>query len=83
MNSISKTELKKAKEAIRMIAQKNGMTEQQVRDEMELAIDSGYSNPDPSVQSYWRSTPFANRKPSPEEFMIWCAAKANEQDPSK
>ena len=83
MNSISKTELKKAKEAIRMIAQKNGMTEQQVRDEMELAIDSGYSNPDPSVQRYWRSTLFANRKPSPEEFMIWCAAKANEQDPSK
>ena len=81
MNSISKTELKKAKESIRVIAQKNGMTEQQVRDEMELAIDLGYNNPDPSVQNYWRSTPFANRKPSPEEFMIWCAVKAHEQDP--
>ena len=81
MNSISKTELKKAREAIRMIAQRNSITEQQVREEMELAIDSGYNNPDPSAQKYWKSTPFANRKPSPEEFMIWCAAKANEQDP--
>ena len=80
MNTISKTELKKAREAIRMIAQRNSITEQQVLDEMELAIDLGYNNPDPSVQSYWRSTPFVNRKPSPEEFMIWCAAKANEQD---
>ena len=81
MNTISKTELRKVREAIRMIAQRNSITEQQVLDEMELAIDLGYNNPDPSVQSYWRSTPFANRKPSPEEFMIWCAVKANEQDP--
>ena len=79
MNSIRKTELKKAREAIRKIAKENGVTEQHARDEMALAIDSGYNNPDPSVQRYWKSTPFAHCKPSPEEFMI---SQASGQNPT-
>ena len=82
MNSIRRTELKKARKAIRMIAKENGVTEQYVLDEMALAIDSGYNNPDPSVQRYWKYTPFAHCKPSPEEFMIWCASQASRQNPA-
>lgn len=82
MITIRKTELKKARKAIRKIAKENGVTEQSVLEEMALAIDSGYNNPDPSVQRYWQSTPFAHRKPSPEEFMIWCASQISGQNPA-
>ena len=73
MNTLSKADLLKANAAIHAIAKKNSITENEVRAEMTLAIESGYNNPDPTVQAYWRSTPFSGRKPSPEEFLLWCA----------
>ena len=75
MSNMSKKEMKKAEAAIRAIAAKNGITEDEVRKEMSIAIESGYNNPDPAVQAYWRSTPLHSRKPSPEEFLVWCAAQ--------
>ena len=65
----------KAEAAIRAIAAKNGVTEDEVRKEMMIAIESGYNNPDSAVQAYWRGTPFQSSKPSPEECLVWCAAQ--------
>lgn len=73
MNALSNKELSRAKVAIHAIAMKNGTTDEAVRDEMTYAIESGYNNPDPSVQAYWRNTPFSDRVPTPEEFMLWYA----------
>ncbi len=75
MSIMSKQDMKKAEAAVRAIAAKNGVTEEEVRKEMTIAIESGYNNPDPAVQAYWRSTPFHSRKPSIEEFLVWCAAQ--------
>ena len=74
-SNINITELKKAEAAIRAIATKHGITEDEVRKEMTIAIESGYNNPDPAVRAYWQNTPFHSRKPSPEEFLVWCAAQ--------
>ena len=52
MSSMSKQNMKKAEAAVRAIAAKNGITEDEVRKEMTIAIESGYNNPDPAVQAY-------------------------------
>ena len=75
MSNMNKKEMKKAEAAIRAIAAKNGITEEEVRKEMSIAIESGYNNPDPAVQAYRRGTPFQSRKPSLEEFLVWWAAQ--------
>ncbi len=59
---------------IRHIAKQEGVSEQEVLDEMQKAIDAGYSNPDPSVQAYWASMPFKG-KPTPQELIVYLAGK--------
>lgn len=62
---------------IRQIALQEGISEQEVIDEMQKAIDIGFSNPDPAVQAYWAAMPFKG-KPTPQELMLYLAQKASE-----
>lgn len=56
------------------IAKQEGISEQEVIDEMQKAIDEGYSNPDPAIQAYWASMPFKG-KPTPQELIVYLAGK--------
>ena len=80
MNSIQKKAERRAAEAIRSIAKTNGIPEAQVRLEMEQAIQAGRDNPDPRVQAYWASSPFQDRMPSPEEFILWVVQQIDQDD---
>ena len=53
------------------------LSEESIRIEMENAIDAGYNNSDPTVKSVWDDEPFRGTKPSPEEFILWCALQAD------
>ena len=66
--------MEKASAVIRSIAQKNHCSKDEVRKEMETAIQAGYENPDPEIRAMWATSPFANRQPTPEEFLIFCTA---------
>ena len=59
---------------IRHISKQEGISEQEVIDEMQKAIDAGYNNPDPTVQAYWASMPFSG-KPTPQELIVYLAGK--------
>ncbi len=59
---------------IRHIANKEGISEQEVIDEVQKAIDAGYNNPDPAVKAYWASMPF-DGKPTPQELIVYLAGK--------
>lgn len=63
---------------IRHIAKQEGVSEQEVLDEMQKAIDAGYSNPDPAVQAYWASMPF-KCKPTPQELIVYLAGKVQNE----
>lgn len=63
---------------IRQIAKQEGVSEQQVLDEMQKAIDAGYSDPDPAVQAYWASMPFKG-KPTPQELIVYLAGKMRKE----
>lgn len=54
---------------IKKVAEKYGTTPDEVRKEISLAIDMGYSNPDPEVQEMWKKLFPDGKKPSPEKFI--------------
>ena len=80
MSIYSEIELFKAKKAIHEIAITNGVSEAEVKREMSIAIDSGYYNNDPAIRMLWDRSPFAKRKPTPEEFLLWCASQVEEKN---
>ena len=59
---------RKFSSAIKKIAKREDIAPELVYAEMETAINIGYNNLDPSVQSYWQKM-FPNGKPTPEEFV--------------
>jgi len=63
---------------IRHIAKQEGISEQEVLDEMQKAIDAGYNDPDPAVRAYWASLPFKG-KPTPQELIVYLAGKVQNE----
>jgi len=51
------------------IGKQNGIPKEQVRAEMQLAMEEGMKNPDPMVQEQWRKIPRKGSQPTLEEFV--------------
>lgn len=60
-----------AKNMIHMIAQENGVTEEEVRRDITEAIKAGMANPDLEIQARWKSIPWESGEPTAEEFILW------------
>lgn len=67
-------ELRKVTDIIRRIAQENNATEDQVRADMEKAMDIGANNPNPAIQAKWKSFHYSGEKPTVEEFILWVSS---------
>ena len=66
-------ELETAAKIIRQIAHENRVPEEQVRADIEAAMNAGRSNPDPAVQAQWAAFQYAGAEPTVEEFILWVA----------
>lgn len=64
---------KAAKDAIRKIAKREGISESEIREEMEKAIMIGFLNKD--TRDKWDSLFGSGRLPSPEEFITVLSLK--------
>ena len=53
------------------IALKNGVSVDEVRKEIQVALDEGMKNPDPNVQAYWNSIPRKGDKPTAQEVITY------------
>ena len=51
------------------IAEKYNTTPEEVRREMQIAIDAGFDNPDPAVQEEWKKMTLKGDRPIPEEVI--------------
>ena len=51
------------------IAEKYNTTPEEVRREMQIAIDAGFDNPDPAVQEEWKKMTLKGDRPTPEEVV--------------
>lgn len=64
--------MSKFKKILKKIAEKEGISVEEVYREMQTAIDAGFSNPDPAIQAAWRNIPLPCGKPRPEDVIAYC-----------
>lgn len=62
---------KHMEQVITQIAQKHGVTEEEVRRDITKLIVESMKTPDPVAQDLWRHCPCAGDIPTPEEFIFW------------
>lgn len=63
-----------ATKAIQLIAKKEGITVDEVRKEMELAMLAGLCSLDREIRTRWRRVPRKGETPTPEELIAYLAA---------
>ena len=68
---ISNRALRKARESIKRIAAENNISDAEVRESILEAMKAGMADPDPEVQAKWKTIPWKNGEPTPEEFIAW------------
>ena len=52
-----------------IIAEQYNTTPEEVRREMQIAIDAGFDDPDPTVQAEWKKVNLKGDRPTPEEVI--------------
>ena len=57
------------------IAEKYNTTPEEVRREMQIAIDTGFDNPDPAVQEECKKMTLKGERPTPEEVINYAVKK--------
>ncbi len=65
----------KFKMILKVIAEKEGISMEEVYHEMQAAIDAGFSSSDPAVQAAWRKVPMLCGKPRPEDVIAYSAGQ--------
>lgn len=62
------------------IAVKHNTTVEEVRREIEVAIQAGFNNPDPKVQAQWAKIPRKGDIPTPDELITYVVRQAKQND---
>ncbi len=62
-------EKSRAFKAFMNIAERDGISVEEVKQGIQMAIDAAMENPDPQVRRQWEELNFQNKKPTPEEFV--------------
>lgn len=60
----------KGLQILEKVAAQNGVSVDEVRAEIEVAIDIGMASPDLAVQAKWKSLCKDGKKPTPEQAII-------------
>ena len=77
-NTLTLGEILSARRSLQELARRKRTTLDSVLREINEAIAEMRANPDPQVRAKWAESPFADRAPSPEEFIAWCAKLVRE-----
>lgn len=68
--------IQRAEEAVRKIAQAEGISVKKVRKHIQVAIISGMTSPDPTVRAKWTEIPRRGEYPTPEEVIAYSFLRA-------
>ena len=61
----------KIKCSLASVAKQNGVSIDEVKREIQKAIDIGMANPDPKIKAFWNSIPRSGERPTPEEVIAY------------
>ena len=64
---------------IKKVAKAHGVSEKEVREEMQKAIRAGRESSDPNAQAMWNRLFPDGKEPTPEEFILKVATLAKSQ----
>ena len=67
------------KKIIRQIAKQNGVTPQEVINDMKEAIRAGMASTDPHAQELWKQIAPDGKEPSLDTFLKFCAEQVNKR----
>ena len=67
-----------AKRALKKLAKQKGISEREVRREIEIAISEAIKSPKPQAQAFWNSIPHKGEQPTPEEVIAYIAEMVKE-----
>ena len=71
-------DLRAAADIIRRIAREHQVPEEQVRADMEEAMNAGRNSLDPAVRARWATFRYAGAEPTVEEFILWTASMVHQ-----
>ena len=67
---MNKKEQRIAENAIRKIAEREGVTTEYVRKQMQIAMINGLCSTDSKIKAFWNGIPKEKDIPTPEELII-------------
>lgn len=70
--------IRKAKRAIRKVAAREGISVQDVREEMLKAMQAGLQSTDPKTKAMWKQIPCKGETPTPEELIAHMAKQVQQ-----
>ncbi|TEB05603.1 hypothetical protein Psch_02644 [Pelotomaculum schinkii] len=68
----------KAKRALKKLAKQKGISEKEVRREIEIAIEEAMKSPELQAQAFWKSIPHKGEQLTPEEVIAYIADMVKE-----
>lgn len=68
---MDRRKLKVAENAIRDIAQRDGVSIEYVRTQMKIAMMNGLCSADPKAKAFWNNVPSEGQVPTPEELILY------------
>ena len=71
-------EKSKGEEAIAKLAAQKGVSTEDIRREIQIAIDTGMASQDPNVQAFWKKMLNKGVKPTPEDVIVYIAKQVKE-----
>ena len=70
---------KKIERSLKKVAEKYGVSVEEVRRDISFAASTAKENPDPKIQAFWDSIPSKGEKPTPEEVIAHIAGIADKK----
>lgn len=70
-----------AEDAIKKIAERDGVSVEYVRKQMQIAMLNGLCSTDPKIKKFWDSIPKEGDIPTPEELIVYTAEIAKHRGP--
>lgn len=67
------------KSPLELVAAKHGVSVEEVRQEISLAIQAAMESSSPQAREFWQSVPKSGSAPSPDELVAFLARKLYER----
>lgn len=70
---------RKVDKIMKTIGKQEGISAKEVEREIQIAIDSGFDNPDAKIRAAWEKVPFKGERPTTQEVVEYLCKEIKKQ----